>query len=145
MGTCRHRCIARAQVRHNRQSRAAHFRAHGQMVVGTNSGLEMLVHHHHLYTDKFPKNVAQSQDGSNAYNEMETVSIAEGILTAPASHHSIYNYFSSRLDRHPTFILQVTRRIMVRRPQPTVLRKVASKGPLMQQTCTVMEHSQLHV
>ena len=93
VGTCRHRCIARAQVRHNRPSRAAHFRAHGQMAVGTNSGLEMLVHHHHLYTDKFPENVAQSQDGSNAYNEMETVSIAEGILTAPASHHSIYNYF----------------------------------------------------
>ena len=63
------------------------------MAVGTNSGLEMLVHHHHLYTDKFPSDVAQSQDGSNAYNEMETVSIAEGILTAPASHHSIYNYF----------------------------------------------------
>ena len=63
------------------------------MAVGTNSGLEMLAHHHHLYTDKFPSNVAQSHDGSNAYNEMETVSIAEGILTAPASHHSIYNYF----------------------------------------------------
>ena len=62
------------------------------MAVGTNNGLEMLVHHL-LHTDKFPDDAAQSQDGSNAYNEMETVTIAEGILTAPASYHSIYNYF----------------------------------------------------
>ena len=93
IGTCRHRCIARAQVRHNRPERAAHFKEHGQMAVGTKHWVNMLVHHHHLCLDEHPFDVAQSQDGSNAYNEMETVTIAEGILTAPASHHAIHGYF----------------------------------------------------
>ena len=29
IGTCHHRCIARAQVRYNRPERAAHFKEHG--------------------------------------------------------------------------------------------------------------------
>ena len=64
-----------------------HFKEHDEMAVN------MLIHHHHLHLDEHLLDVAQSQDGSNAYNEMETVAIAEGILTAPASHHAIYRYF----------------------------------------------------
>ena len=41
------------------------------------------------------------QDGSNAYNEMETVTIVEGILTAPTSHHAMYGYFFQAL-QHAT-------------------------------------------
>ena len=89
-------------MRRNRLERAAHFQEHGQIAVGTKRGVNMLVYHHHLHLDEHPLNVAQSQDGSNAYNEMETVTIAEGILTAPASHHAIYGYFFQVSQQHAT-------------------------------------------
>ena len=63
------------------------------MAVGTKRGVNMLIHHRHLHLDEHSLDVVQSQDDSNAYNEMETVTIAEGILSAPASHHAIYGYF----------------------------------------------------
>ena len=93
MGTARHRCIARAQARSMHLLQKAHFSSLGQHAVGTRRGCELLAHVHNLHMHLHPNHITTSLDSYNAYNEMEPTAMAEGILTAPSSHHSIYSYF----------------------------------------------------
>ena len=65
--------------------------------------MDLLIHHHRLHKDMLPTEIAQMQDGSNAFNEMEPCAIAEGIATAPIVHRAFYNYFiSATIDPTPS-------------------------------------------
>ena len=67
--------------------------------------MDLLIHHHRLHKDMLPTEIAQMQDGSNAFNEMEPCAIAEGIATAPIVHRAFYNYFiSATIDPTPIYM-----------------------------------------
>ena len=67
--------------------------------------MNLLIHHHWLHKDMLPTEIAQMQDGSNAFNEMEPCAITEGIFTAPIVHRAFYNYFiSATIDPTPIYI-----------------------------------------
>ena len=67
--------------------------------------MNLLIHHHRLHKDKFPHEIAQMQDGSNAFKEIEPCVIAEGIATAPVGHRRLYNYFiTATIDPTPVYM-----------------------------------------
>ena len=104
IGTSMHNSIARAQWEASGRVCAPYFHSCGQFAFGTRRGMDLLFHHHRLHKDMLPTEIAQMQDGSNAFNEMEPCAIAEGIATAPIVHRAFYNYFiSATIDPTPVY------------------------------------------